>query len=105
VPIIEKFEDYSSDVKYAVVLLTPDDFGRLKTEPSSKQSPRARQNVVFEMGYFFGRLGRGKVCALSYPGVERPSEIDGILYIILDERKEWKASLFRELKEAKLVRV
>lgn len=99
--IIEKFEDHSSNVKYAVVLLTPDDLGGLKTEPN-KLSPRARQNVVFEMGHFFGSLGRRKVCALLYPEVERPSDIDGIMYISLDKKEEWKGNLFLELKAAKL---
>jgi len=99
--IIEKFEDHSSNVKYAVVLLTPDDLGGLNIEPN-KQFPRARQNVVFEMGYFFGSLGRGRVCALLSPEVERPSDIEGILYIPLDQREDWKGSLFRELKAAQL---
>lgn len=99
--IIEKFEAHSSNVKYAVVLLTPDDLGGLISNPND-QSPRARQNVVFEMGYFFGSLGRGKVCALLSPEVEHPSDIDGIMYIPLDQRDEWKGSLFRELKEAQL---
>jgi len=99
--IIEKFEDQSSNVKYAVVLLTPDDLGGLISNPND-QSPRARQNVVFEMGYFFGSLGRGNVCALLSPEVERPSDIDGIMYIPLDQRDEWKSRLFRELKEAQL---
>ncbi|GEM_PF-1484483 len=99
--IIEKFEDHSSSVKYAVVLLTPDDLGGLRSKPN-ELSPRARQNVVFEMGYFFGSLRRGRVCALLSPEVERPSDIDGIMYIPLDQKEEWKASLFRELKAAQL---
>ena len=99
--IIEKIEDHSSNVKYAVVLLTPDDLGGLITEPN-KCSPRARQNVVFEMGLFFGCLGREKVCALLHPDVERPSDIDGIMYISLDQGEEWKSSLFRELKATNL---
>jgi len=99
--IIEKFEDHSSNVKYAVILLTPDDIGGLKSEPT-RLSPRARQNVVFEMGHFFGSLGRRNVCALLSPGVEPPSDIESILYIPLDQNDKWKDSLFRELKEAKL---
>lgn len=95
--IIEKFEDHSSNVKYAVVLLTPDDLGGLRSKPEERL-PRARQNVVFEMGYFFGSLGRRRVCALLSPEVERPSDIDGITYIPLDQRDEWKGSLVRELK-------
>ncbi len=99
--IIEKFEDHSSNAEYAVVLLTPDDVGALKSE-SNQLSPRARQNVVFEMGHFFGSLGRGKVCALLCPDVERPSDIDGIVYIILDKDNNWKHELTRELKAAGL---
>lgn len=99
--IIEKFEDHSSDVKYAVILLTSDDVGGLKST-SVKLSPRARQNVVFEMGHFFGRLGRGKVCALTYNEVERPSDIDGIVYISLDQNGGWKRLLARELRAAGL---
>lgn len=98
--IIEKFE-YHSSVEYAVVLLTPDDVGGLKSEPD-KQSPRARQNVIFEMGCFFGKLGRGKVCALLYPGVEQPSDLDGVVYIPLDQKDEWKRLLERELEAAGL---
>lgn len=95
--IIEKFEHHSSNVKYAVVLLTPDDLGGLRSKPEER-SPRARQNVVFEMGYFFGSLGRRRVCALVSPEVEEPSDIYGITYIPLDQRDEWKGSLVRELK-------
>lgn len=98
--IIEKFE-YHSSVEYAIVLLTPDDVGGLKSEPD-KQSPRARQNVIFEMGCFFGKLGRGKVCALVSPGVEQPSDLHGIVYIPLDQEEEWKRLLARELDAAGL---
>ncbi len=61
--VIEKFEAHS-DAHFAVVLLTPDDEGRLAGDPSAGLRPRARQNVVFEWGFFVGKLGRGKVCAL-----------------------------------------
>jgi predicted nucleotide-binding protein len=98
--IIEKFEAHSS-VEYAVVLLTPDDVGGLKSEPD-KQSQRARQNAIFEMGYFFGSLGRGKTCALLHHGVEQPSDLHGILYIPLDQEGEWKLRLAKELKAAGL---
>ena len=99
--IIEKFEDHSSEVEYAIVLLTPDDIGGLESEPNNL-SPRARQNVVFEMGHFFGRLGRKNVCALLYPGVVQPSDIDGIVYISLDQDNNWRDLLAKELKAAKL---
>jgi predicted nucleotide-binding protein with TIR-like domain len=60
--VIEKFEAHA-DVGFAVVLLTPDDMGYPKDKPSEPK-PRARQNVVLELGYFSGRLGRANVCAL-----------------------------------------
>ena len=96
--IIEKFEDYA-DVTFVVVLLTPDDMGALK-EQSRNLKPRARQNVVFEFGYFIGKLGRERVCALSKRDVERPSDCDGILYVPLDNEDGWKMKLLRELKAA-----
>ena len=94
--IIEKFEDYA-DVKFAVVLLTPDDVGALETCRADLR-PRARQNVVFEFGYFIGKLGRGRVCALVKGDIERPSDSDGVLYVPLDENNGWKLRLLRELK-------
>lgn len=56
--IIEKFEKNSSDVNFAIILLTADDEGKAMRETDFKS--RARQNVVFEMGYFIGKLGREK---------------------------------------------
>lgn len=97
--IIEKFEDHSAEAGFAVILLTPDDVGRLASESETSSSPRARQNVIFEMGYFYGNLGRGKVCAL-YHGVEQPSDLHGVLYIQVDEAGAWKTRLASELKAA-----
>ena len=58
--LIEKLEIHASKVQFAIIILTPDDVGRLK-EPTSEQ-PCARQNVIFELGYFLGLLGREHVC-------------------------------------------
>jgi predicted nucleotide-binding protein len=82
--IIEKFEKYS-DVSYAFVLLTPDDVGYSKSEETKADEKRikelrARQNVIFEFGYFVGKLGRGRVCCLHKPGVTLPTDISGVLY-------------------------
>lgn len=98
--IIEKFEKNAS-VGFAVVLLTLDDIGGInKDEPSL--SPRARQNVVFELGYFFAKLGRGRVCAICAEGLEIPSDIHGVLYIPYDAEGAWKFKLAREMKAAGL---
>lgn len=99
--IIEKFEDYA-DVGFAVVLLTPDDRGGPAAESFERQQQRARQNVVFELGYFIGRLGRNRVCALYRPGVEIPSDYSGVLYEELDDKGAWRLQLAKELRAAGL---
>jgi predicted nucleotide-binding protein len=98
--IIEKFETHAK-VGFAVILLTPDDEGYPKNNPDHKK-PRARQNVILEMGYFLGKIGRERVCALYIEGVEVPSDIQGILYIKMDESGAWKHELGREMKSAGL---
>lgn len=86
------------DVGFAVVLLTPDDFGRAKT--ADADHPRARQNVILELGYFVGRLGRDKVCALLKDGIEMPSDYVGTVYINWDLANAWKFELAKELRAA-----
>lgn len=95
--IIEKFEEYSN-VGFAVVLLTDDDLGKAKKDESL--NARARQNVILELGYFIGKLGRGKVCPLYTKGVELPSDLYGLLYLEVDANEYWKMSLAKELKAA-----
>ena len=96
--IIEKFEDHAY-ARFAIILLTPDDVGCL-APPASVQSlsPRARQNVVFEWGYFVAKLGRKNVCALTARGLEKPSDMDGILCIPANESSEWKLRLAQEMR-------
>ena len=98
--IIEKFEQ-NAEVGYAVVLLTPDDVGSLRGEEDDL-NPRARQNAIFEFGYFIGRLGRQRVCALKQGNVEIPSDYRGVLYIDLDRAGGWKMKLIAELQNAGL---
>ena len=95
--VIEKFEEHS-DVGYAIVLLTGDDLGNVKTKDSV--NPRARQNVILELGFFIGKLGRNKVCPLYEKGVELPSDMSGILYTEIDTKGHWKISVAKELKAA-----
>lgn len=96
--IIEKFELHA-DVGFAVVLLTPDDVAHPANE-ETKVSRRARQNVIFELGYFIGRLTRSRVCALYKPGVEIPSDYQGVGYVELDPAGGWRTKLAQELVEA-----
>lgn len=100
--IIEKFER-EADVGFAVIILTPDDVGGLRdgdTLTSVQLNTRARQNVVLELGYFAGRLGRGRVAALKKGDLEMPSDIAGVVWTALDAADAWKMSLARELKSA-----
>jgi predicted nucleotide-binding protein len=97
--VIEKFEDYS-EVGFAIVLLTPDDKCYRKDQPEESARFRARQNVIFELGYFIGKLGRGNVCALYKEGVELPSDIQGVLYVPMDPAEGWHMRLAREIKHA-----
>ena len=80
-------------------MLTPDDEGAVKASNADLR-PRARQNVVFEFGFFIGTLGRERACALVKGDIERPSDLDGILYIRLDDNGGWKMRLLGELKAA-----
>jgi predicted nucleotide-binding protein len=96
--VIEKFER-ESNVGFAVVLMTPDDIGyQLGMEDNPR--PRARQNVVLELGYFVGRLTRARIAVLYKGAVELPSDYHGVLYIQMDDRDGWKLRLARELKQA-----
>ena len=95
--IIEKFEQHAQ-VGFAIVLLTPDDAGSLQGD--TNLSPRARQNVIFELGFFIGRLDRKQVCALTRGEVEIPSDYAGIEYIRLDASDGWQMKLFEELQAA-----
>lgn len=97
--LIEKFEAYSPNVGYAIVLLTADDEGRLKGEQELKS--RARQNVVFELGHFFGSLGRERTCCIYQVGVELPTDIHGIVYVPFGKSVlECKEDLRKELAGA-----
>lgn len=104
--ILTKFEQEADGAAFAIVLMTPDDMGHLRegllpagvTAPVA--SPRPRQNVIFEMGYFIGQLGVERVCALVPPGVDCPSDYDGIVYVSFDDAEGWQRKLVTELHAA-----
>jgi len=97
--LIEKFVDHS-DVAFAVVLLTGDDRCRLASEDVKQEKPRPRQNVILELGFFLGRIGRDRVCALYEEGTEIPSDYDGVAFVKYDTGGGWRIELARELKAA-----
>jgi len=99
--IIEKFEHHSN-VGFAVVLLTADDRGGVAGQKFEEQRARARQNVIFELGFFLGRLGRKRVCALYAEGVEIPSDYQGVVFVPLDDGQAWMFHLAKEMAAAGL---
>lgn len=79
------------------MLLTPDDEGSVK---GGKPEPRARQNVLLELGHFMGHLGRDKVRALKRAEVEIASDFAGVVWVPIDASHAWKQALARELEVA-----
>lgn len=99
--IIEKFERDASQVSFAVIILSPDDSGYPINKPIEIR-PRARQNVILELGYFSGMLGRSNIVVLHKGDVEVPSDYLGVVYISMDSAGAWQYSLAKELKRAGL---
>jgi len=101
--IIEKFEKHS-DVGYAFILLTPDEVAYLASEgtrPDDERNKeyRARPNVIFEFGYFVGKLGRSRVCCLHTGHTTLPSDVSGMVYKRFDKNVEEIAySIIKDLK-------
>ncbi|MCS5524704.1 nucleotide-binding protein [Curtobacterium flaccumfaciens pv. oortii] len=100
--IIEKFEAYGERSSYVIVLLTPDDVGQTIAEHDAGDHPRprARQNVVLELGYFIGKIGRKNIVVVN-ADVERPSDLGGLGYVQYPG-SNWKDDLRTELKAAGL---
>jgi len=125
--LAEKLEEHSKDVGYAFIILTPDDVGCKEIEVKEMQSqlqapflrrpvlltvgemekifeslkPRARQNVIFEMGYFWGLLQRKRVCCLLKGDVEKPSDINGVVYVSFKNSvKEAEDKILKKLRKA-----
>ncbi|TWU44683.1 putative nucleotide-binding protein containing TIR-like domain protein [Rubripirellula tenax] len=98
--IIEKFEK-NADAQFAIALLSPDDNAFVATGTAKNARPRARQNVILELGYFVGRLGRDRVLALKREGdLEVPSDFAGVVYTPFDTAGKWQFEMVRELKAA-----
>lgn len=103
--IIEKFEKHS-DVGYAFILLTPDEIAYTieqdkLNDAERKKEKRARPNVIFEFGYFVGKLGRNRVCCLYRGDIELPSDLGGLLYKKIDNKFSTQAfEIMKELKAA-----
>lgn len=89
--IIDKLIDESESAGYAIALLTPDDL-------TDKGDTRARQNVILEIGYFLGILGKERVRMIVKNNIEIPSDLQGILYEKHDKEGKWKIKLLKEMQ-------
>lgn len=88
--IIDKLIEESRDANYAIALLCPDDIMGDGTQ-------RARQNVIMEIGYFMGKLGKERIRLVKKGDTEIPSDLQGILYENYDEAGAWKMKIAKEL--------
>lgn len=98
--IIEKLEEYTSQVNFGIVLATPDDIGYPKDKEENKKY-RVRQNVVLELGMLLSAIGRSKVAILlsQAEDMENPSDIQGLIYIpFKDNVEDCKLSLAKEMQ-------
>lgn len=102
--IIEKFEEHGSTSSFVIVLLSPDDVGQTQvdSELNREPKPRARQNVILELGYFVGKIGRENIVVMN-GGVEKPSDLAGLSYIAYPG-DNWMYELHSELAAAALTR-
>ena len=99
--IIEKYEKYASDVAFGIAILTPDDVGCLAADAPAGLQKRARQNVIFELGYMYAHIRRHRVAVLiTDPDIEQPSNLRGIGWYFLDSNGGWRYDLLRELRAA-----
>lgn len=98
--VIEKFEKHAGSIRFAVILLTPDDIGYSKDHPEEAK-PRARQNAIAELGYFVHALGRRHVAVICMGEIEIPSNFSGVLYLQA-AGDSWELKLAKEMKSSGL---
>jgi hypothetical protein len=97
---IDKLESNAEEISFAIVLLTPDDKGA--PIGSDDYRNRARQNVIYELGFFNAKLGRNRVCTLKKGEIEVLSDYLGVVYVEMEDGGAWKNQLAREIKAAGL---
>lgn len=100
--LLEHIGEQAHGPRYAIVLLTADDIGAARLESAEEPyfTTRARQGVVFEMGFLVAALSPGRVCVLYEDGVELPCELDGISHVRLDLAGTWQPKLLLALRRA-----
>lgn len=110
--LLQKFLESAADAKFAIVILSADDLGASRIQYDAEGVAdralqfRARQNVILELGFFYGLLGWENVFVLYrppdkvYPNFERPSDIDGVVFDLMDSTGTWRDSLAQKLSKA-----
>ena len=109
--LLQKFLDVAHKARFAIVVLSSDDYGASRLQydipgvTDRSLQFRARQNVVLELGFFYGRLGWENVFVLwkagpAFPNFERPSDLDGAVFDAIDDRGKWKQTLESKLRDA-----
>lgn len=101
--LIEKFEQEAGDAGFAFILMTPDDL--VEIPGKKEQYAQARPNVIFELGWFHGKLGRDRVCIVFKKGTKIHSDLDGVSRIeFTDSIEEKVIEIERELRAAGLIK-
>jgi len=99
-------KNFAAEVVFVVVLLTPDDLGAPRSDAQNTKF-RASQKVIYELGFFHGKLGHNRVCVLfkndPETDMELPSESLGIVYIPLDSNGKWKLRLAKQMQEVGII--
>lgn len=110
--LLDRFESLAAQAGFAVVLISPDDYGtavRQFAAPRGGQNAlryRARQNVVLELGFFYGRLGWERVLVIEkappedWPDLERPSDLAGVVFVRSGGDRDWRSELRSKLARA-----
>ena len=88
---LDKLIEETRDAGYAIALLTPDD---LVLDGKN----RARQNVILEIGYLLGQLGKARVRMIVKKDIDIPSDLHGVLYEKYDSQGAWKSKLMKEMQ-------
>jgi predicted nucleotide-binding protein len=89
------------EAAFGIVLMTPDDYGYPKTQTDADRKPRARQNVILELGMVLASLGRERMVLLKKGALEIPTDVNGVIYLEFNEHvKEVAVKLATRMKKA-----
>ena len=90
-----------NEAAFGIVLLTPDDYGYPKSGSDEDRQPRARQNVILELGMVLASLGRERMVLLKKGALELPTDVNGVIYLEFNEHvKEIAVKLATRMKGA-----